>query len=192
MSDWFFPSDATLLPILLTALGVYVVLIMLTRLFGLRSFSKMSSFDFAMTVAIGSLVAGTLMTKNPPLLQGLIALAAVYVLQQSLAWLRVRSHAVQRLVDNEPLLLMVGHHYLEDNLRKARITEDDIRSKLRAANVRNFDQVRAVVFESTGDVNVIHGDGPPFEMEVFADVRDREELLDNDVEGLKANRRDRS
>lgn len=47
---------------------------------------------------------------------------------------------------------------LHDNMRKARVTESDLWSKLREANVLNLNQVRAVVFEATGDISVLHGD----------------------------------
>ncbi len=51
---------------------------------------------------------------------------------------------------------MDGPTIIEDNLLKARVTKGDLRSKLREANVLDLSQVRAVVFETTGDVVVLH------------------------------------
>ncbi len=64
-------------------------------------------------------------------------------------------------MDNSPLLLMDGSTVIEDNLRKARVTRGDLRSKLREANITRLSQVKAVVFETTGDISVLHesGDG---------------------------------
>ena len=62
------------------------------------------------------------------------------------------------MVDNSPLMLMDGKNILHKNLKKAKVTEGDLRSKLREANVLNLSQVRAVVFEATGDISVIHSD----------------------------------
>lgn len=62
-------------------------------------------------------------------------------------------------MDNSPLLLMDGPTVIEDNLRKARVTRGDLRSKLREANVTRLSQVRAVVFETTGDISVLHEKG---------------------------------
>jgi uncharacterized membrane protein YcaP (DUF421 family) len=89
------------------------------------------------------------------LLQGIIGLAAVYILQVLVAILR-KLEIVQKLIDNKPLLLMDGEEILQENLKKARITESDLRSKLREANVLEHSQVRAVIFESTGDIAVLH------------------------------------
>ncbi len=70
--------------------------------------------------------------------------------------LRKRVPGVTALVDNAPLLLMDGTEVLSDNLRRANMTEADLRAKLREANVTRLEQVRAVVMESTGDVSVLH------------------------------------
>lgn len=55
--------------IVLSTIGIYVAIIIFTRINGLRTFSKMSSFDFAVTVAIGSVIASTAATKGPSLLE---------------------------------------------------------------------------------------------------------------------------
>jgi uncharacterized membrane protein YcaP (DUF421 family) len=154
MSEWFISPLNTLWAIFLTALGIYISLILFTRLAGKRSFSKMSSFDFAMTVAVGSLIATTVLSKSTSLIQGIAGLASLYILQVLVAIMR-RFEWVKDLVDNKPLLLMDGSRILYENLRKARISEGDLRNKLREANVVSLDQVKAVVFETTGDVSVL-------------------------------------
>ena len=155
MIKWFEASTTSIIAIVLTAIGIYIATILFTRLAGKRSFSKMSSFDFAMTVAIGSIIATTVLSKSVSLLQGIVGLAAVYVLQILVAMVR-RFKIVQKIIDNEPLLLMDGEEILHNNLRKARVTEADLRSKLREANVLELSQIRAVIFECTGDIAVLH------------------------------------
>ena len=176
LSEWFDTAPIGILAVILSATGVYLIVITLTRLSGLRSFSKMSSFDFVMTVAIGSIVASTVLLKDPPLLRAAFALAAVFGLQYGIAWLRERSSDFSGLVDNEPLLLMDGADVLEENLRKARVTKDDLRAKLREANVLDPSEVRAVVLETTGDISVLHGDpdGTPLNPDLLRNVRGAE------------------
>jgi len=53
---------------------------------------------------------------------------------------------------------------------RSRVTEDDVRAKLREANVFNYHEVEAVVLETTGDVSVLHG-GSNFDNDLLADVR---------------------
>lgn len=142
--------------VIISSVGIYASVIGFTRLSGLRSFSKMSSFDFTMTVAVGSLIATTILTENPPLLQAIVALGALYILQIVIAKLRGISSIISNLVDNQPTLLMKGPHMLDDNLKATKVTRDDLRAKLREANVTNLHHVQAVVLETTGDISVLH------------------------------------
>lgn len=158
MMDWTWISHTAgeMLPFFLSALGMYVALIVFTRLSGLRSFSKISSFDFATTVAFGSVLASVVLSSKPPLLQAVGALGAIYLLQHVVSRLRLYSPVVSQVVDNTPILIMDGSTILHENLSKAGVTEADLRAKLREANVTRWDQVHAVVAESTGDVSVLH------------------------------------
>jgi uncharacterized membrane protein YcaP (DUF421 family) len=164
--------------VLLSVVVLYAALIGLTRLMGLRSFAKMSAFDFANTVAIGSLFGTAIATTDPSVAVALVAFAGLYTTQKVVAMVRKRTRAVERLVDNEPLLLMDGPEILHENLRRANVTEDDLRAKLREANVLTWDQVRAVVLETTGGISVLHTDDPDtrLEPELLENVRGAERL----------------
>lgn len=172
MTSWLTTSLGAAAMVVATALGIYASVLILTRIAGLRSFAKISGFDFAMTVAIGSLIASAIITPDPPLLQAAVGLAAIYGLQISVAIFRQRSAAVRGIVDNAPLLLMDGSRVLHDNLREARITEADLRAKLREANVLRMEEIRAVVMETTGTISVLHGDpdGPGLEPDLLEGV----------------------
>lgn len=156
MEKWFKFSSDGFFAIILTAIGIYIALVILTRISGKRSFSKMSSFDFAMTVAIGSVLATVILSKSVSLQHGITALTIIYTLQLSVAALR-RFKPVRRLMDNKPTLLMQNGKIIEGSLKKCKVTESDLKAKLREANVIQLSEVKAVVFESTGDISVLHG-----------------------------------
>lgn len=164
--SWITSSWEAALMTVVTAAGVYAAVILLTRAGGLRSFSKMSSFDFAVTVAIGSMIASTVLTRDPPLLRSAVGLGALYALQLGLARLRVAWNPVRRIVDNQPVLLMEHGQFHDAALTAVRVTRADIVAKLREANVLRLRDARAVVMESTGDISVLHtSDADPMEVE---------------------------
>jgi uncharacterized membrane protein YcaP (DUF421 family) len=176
MIDWTWiraEGDAALM-VVLSAVALYGLLILYTRLVGLRSFSKMSGFDFAITVAVGSVLASVTLWQKPTLWEGAVALGALFGLQFVVGNLRKRIPGVTTAIDNAPLLLMDGPEVRSDNLRRANMTEADLRAKLREANVTQLEQVRAVVMESTGDVSVLHAppDAPALDDGLLADVED--------------------
>lgn len=162
---WINTTWTDILMVIISSISIYISVIVFTRLSGLRSFSKMSSFDFAMTIAVGSLITTTVLTANPPLFLAMVALAIIYILQIIVAKLRGISSFIDNLVDNQPVLLMRGTEILDNNMKSTKITYDDLRSKLREANVSQLSQVKAVVLETTGDISVLHNDDPDHELE---------------------------
>ncbi len=159
--------------VLVSAPLVYASVIALSRLAGARSLAKMSTFDFAATVAVGSTVASTA-TGNVPLSVGVLALAFLFGLQYAIASLRRRG-LLYGLVDNRPVPLMAGPQILEANLQHARVSREERWGQLRLAGVRHRQQVHAVVLETSGDVSVIRT-GEPLDDQLLDGVRGAEAL----------------
>lgn len=150
--------DVILRGLILTALGMTWVVI-LVRINGLRSFSKMTNFDFVMTVAVGSLLAGASQSTTwTAFAQTFTAMAALFLVQYLTARLRKFSDTFESLMQNRPVLLMRDGKMIEESLVATRVARDDVIAKLREANVLNFSEVRAVVLETTGDISVLHGE----------------------------------
>jgi len=171
--SWISTSWSSVLMVIISAAVVYLTTIILTRISGLRSFSKMSGFDFAVTVAIGAIIGSTILSEDPPLAQAIAALGILYLFQKVVATFRGSSTIMSGLVDNKPLLLMKGTTVLDDNLKKAKVTSADLRAKLREANITQVRQVKAVVMETTGDISVMHHKDEAHELdnELLLEVR---------------------
>ncbi len=149
--------DAIFRGCVLAALAIVWVVI-LVRVNGLRSFSKMTSFDFVMTVAMGSLVASASQSTTwITFLQSLASMAALFVVQFSAAFARKSSKKLKRIMQNEPIILMRDGMIFDNALAQTRVSKDDLIAKLREANVCDFSSVHAVILETTGDISVLHG-----------------------------------
>jgi uncharacterized membrane protein YcaP (DUF421 family) len=149
-------TDGLIQPILAIAL-TYAAVILLSRMRGLRSFASISGFDFAATIATGSLIASAAV-GGTPLWSGVAALAGLFAAQAFVAWSRQRGWG-QALFDNRPLLLMDGDRVLTENLRRAGLVEADLAAQLRLAGARSREEVSAVVLETSGKVSVVLGEG---------------------------------
>ena len=146
---WF----GSILSVIFLTLLVYVAVIIATRVNGLRTFSTMTSFDFAITIGIAGTIT-TVALGNAGFFQGLAALLTLVAAQRVTANLRF-SAVNGRAIDNDPVLLMAGPDFIRENLRAARVTESDVRRALRSEGVLDYSQVEAVVFEPTGDMSVL-------------------------------------
>lgn len=152
------PSLDLLMRVVILGPLALIWITLVVRLTGLRSFSKMTAFDFITTIATGSLLANAAgASRWPEFILSNGAVAALLAMQALIAFLRIRSVRWMRFIENEPILLMENGIVNSANMRKARVTEDDLLAKLRAANVLRFSDVRAVVLETTGDISVLHG-----------------------------------
>jgi len=154
--SWLYSDWKTLFSTLCSTVLIYLAVIIFTRINGLRTFAKMSSFDFAITIAIGSLIGSTMLSEGQSVTNGTFGLGLLIGLQAIVAFARKRSTFLENLISNKPVLLMKGSQIHYDTLTAYRITESDLLAKLREANVTQFDQVLAAILETTGDISVLH------------------------------------
>ncbi len=156
--EWLYSKQDPLYETLIASLLLFTVIIVLTRIGGLRSFAKFTVYDFAFTVAIGSLLSSVL-TSNTSVVHGSVAIAGLLAIKLIFSFLQRKSPFLNKIISNDPLLLMDGNIILHKNLKAARIQESQLIAKLREANVLNYNQVYAVVLETTGDISVLHTSG---------------------------------
>ncbi len=149
--------DTVMRALILSSLAVFCV-VAVVRVVGLRAFSKMTAFDFVVTVAVGSLLASA--SQAPSLsefVQPTIAIASLLGVQYVVARLRRSPETFEAIVQNSPVLLMQDGEILHQALAATRVEEDDLIAKLREPNVRDFTEVSAVVLETTGNISVLTG-----------------------------------
>lgn len=158
---------------ILTAIGILYV-IALTRIVGLRSFSKMTNFDFVITVASGTVLAGMgRATDWQGFTQAAIVMFALFAVQLAIARIRKRSDTFEETIQNDPVLLMIDGRFCQKAMDETRVARSDIIAKLREANVMSYDEVCAVILETTGDISVMHGEGlDPAILEGVRDLRE--------------------
>ncbi len=157
----FFADNSTLDLILrglvLGPLGI-VWITAVARVVGLRTFSKVTAFDFVATIASGSLLAqAASATDWRQFAQTALAMASVLSFQRLIAALRIRSHKFRKTIENEPILLMTRGTFHYDAMADVRVTEADMWAKLRQANITNKEDVEAMILETTGDFSILHG-----------------------------------
>lgn len=155
MDNIFLDTPDDILRTLLVGVLAYVGLVLLLRISGKRTLSKMNAFDLIVTVALGSTLATILLSKDVALAEGMTAFALLIFLQYAVTWTSVRVRWVRRLVTGEPALLLHAGTLLPMAMRAARVTEDEIRAAVRQAGLPALAQVEAVVLETDGTMSVI-------------------------------------
>ncbi|WP_141327266.1 DUF421 domain-containing protein [Myxococcus sp. AB025B] len=149
--------------VLLVGGAAYVALVLMLRLSGPRTLSKLNAFDLVVTVALGSTLATVLLSSDVSLAEGLLAFAVLIGLQFLVTWTSVRWRGFNKLVKSEPVMLVHQGRLLPLAMRRARVVEDEVRSVLREQGVARLEEVEAVVLETDGSMSVIRQHDAPSE-----------------------------
>lgn len=159
----WFDSWSDLVPVVLVGASAYVLLVAVVRIAGKRSLSQLNAFDFVVTVALGSILASTLLNADIALAEGVTALALLLGLQYVLTTVSVRWPRVRDAITASPALLLADGKIQYETLRRQRLTESELRQAVRASGSGDLTQIKAVVLESDGTFSVItdsqYGDG---------------------------------
>ena len=151
----FFNDWSTLVEILTTTLVVYLILILLLRITGKRTTSKMNSFDWIVTVALGSMVSTVILVDEVPLVEGVLGIFALVLLQYLLTLTASRFPRFQSIVKATPRLLFYRGEFNHDAMRHERITKEEILSTVRQQGYLSLDQVHAIVMETNADLSIL-------------------------------------
>ena len=157
MDGIFFNGWFPMLRTVLVGILSYAALILFLRFSGKRTLAKMNAFDLIVTVSMGSTLATIILSADVSLAQGVLALALLVALQFAITWSSVRWGWVRRAMTGEPSLLLFRGQYLQAALRRARVTEEEVRAAVRSSGLQAMEDVEAVVLETDGSFSVIEG-----------------------------------
>ena len=153
--DYFFLNWSELGRTVLIGISAYLILVLLLRISGKRTLTKLNAFDLVVTVAFGSTLASTIMSKSTALAEGATAFAVLIILQFGITFLSVRFRAFSHLIKAEPRLLLLDGQFLDDALKSERVTRGEVRSAARSSGAASLSDVHAVVLETDGSLAVI-------------------------------------
>lgn len=151
----FFDTWTSLGRVILVGTLAYAGLVLMLRVSGKRTLSKMNAFDLIVTVALGSTLATVLLNRSVPLVEGLAAFALLIGLQFVITWMSVRSERVQDLVKARPTVLVSRGQPLPDAMRRQRVTMEEVRASMRQSGQADLGGHVTVVLETDGSLSVL-------------------------------------
>lgn len=167
----FFDGWFDLLRIVVVGVLGYAGLIIMLRVTGKRTLSKMNAFDLVVTVSLGSTLASAVLSADVSLSEALLAFAVLGGLQYVIAFASIRSSRIRSLVAADPALLAWQGRLLHDTMRRERVSEEDIATALRASGKVSLHQAQAVILETDGSFSVIDPpQGTPGALDALSDV----------------------
>lgn len=151
----FFDGWENIYRVAVVGLLAYFGLVVMLRVSGNRTLSKMNSFDLVVTVAFGSTLSTILVSKDVSLAVGLAALALLIALQLAITWCAVRSPLISDIVKTAPTMLVLDGRLREDAMKRARVTHDEVLAAVRQQGHGSLENIDAVILEADGSLSVI-------------------------------------
>ena len=152
-NDRRFWGDTLILSYIRTIL-LYLLLIAVVRLMGKRQIGQMEPAEFVVTMLVANLAAIPMQDGGIPLYSGLIPIVTVLGVELVLSALSMKSVRLRKLLCGKPVILVENGNILQKNLRKTRITLDELTGHLREKDVLDLQSVQYAILETNGNLSV--------------------------------------
>ncbi|MBY0123782.1 DUF421 domain-containing protein [Bacillus sp. S/N-304-OC-R1] len=134
---------------------LYILALFLSRKIGTKLISKMTFFDFVMSVSMGSIVANAIIDKEFATLSATTALILLAILTIFTGYLSLKNIRLRKLFNSEPITLVENGTIVDENMKKIKLTISELKMKLREKNVFNVADVEFALMETDGNVSVL-------------------------------------
>ncbi len=151
-------ADALATPlweVILRGSAVYLAVAAMVRLIPKRQTGNLSPNDLIALVIVGGVAGGGLLGESHGLLDVLAVVAVVLAWDYAFNLAEYYFPRFRRVAQDSPTLLVLNGKILEPNLRKEKLTEQELRASLRKQGVLELENVRVAVLETDGQVSVV-------------------------------------
>ena len=141
--------------VILRTLSAVVVLFLLTKILGKRQVSQLSLFEYITGITIGSMAAYVSLEIDGSWHLGIISLCVWGVVSLGIEYLQLKSKKIRDMTDGKATVLIRHGKVLEEQLKKEKLTIDELLEQLRKKNVFQVADVEFAVMEPSGDISVL-------------------------------------
>ncbi|WNS45464.1 DUF421 domain-containing protein [Paenibacillus sp. MMS20-IR301] len=143
------------LEVIVRTISAVFMLFFLTKILGKRQVSQLSFFEYITGITIGNLAAYVSLDTDKTWHLGLIALIVWGAFSLGIEYLQIKSKKARDFIDFKSTVLIRNGKILEDNLKKEKLTTDELLEELRKKDVFKVADVEFAIMESDGAVNVL-------------------------------------
>jgi uncharacterized membrane protein YcaP (DUF421 family) len=141
--------------IVLRAAAVFVVIYVLMRVLGRRELSSMEPFDLIILVVIADLVQQGVTQQDYSVTGAVLAIGTIGLLVLLTSYLSFRFPATRPVLNGRPVVLVEAGEPIEDNMRRERITREELAAQARLQGIDSLARIQWAVLETSGQVSFI-------------------------------------
>lgn len=144
--------------IVLRAVVLYAFIIFLMRVMGRRELSSMTPFDLVLLIILGDAIQQGLTQDDYSVTGAVLAVATMATLQVLTSYLSFRSARARKVLEGEPIVLVDHGEVVQKNLKRERITEDEVAEEMRQQQIASLEKIDWAILESNGSMSFITRD----------------------------------
>jgi len=141
--------------LVLRAVALYVFVLLLTRVVGRRELASLAPFDLILLIVLGDALQQGLTQDDYSVTGAIIVVGTLALLQVATSWVGYRFPRVRPVLDGEPLIVVEDGKPIDRNLKRERLTVEEIAESARLHDIGSLDQVRWAVLERNGELSFI-------------------------------------
>ena len=141
--------------LVLRTTAIFLFIFFMTRIIGRRELGSLEPFDLILLVVIGDLVQQGVTQDDYSVTGAFIVLATLALLTVATSYVHFRFRPLRRVLEGEPVVLIENGRPIERNLRRERLTIEELAESARLQQVESLEDVRLAVLETNGSISVI-------------------------------------
>jgi uncharacterized membrane protein YcaP (DUF421 family) len=141
--------------LVIRATVVFFFIFLVTRIVGRRQLSSLEPFDLIMLVVIGDLVQQAITQSDNSVTGALIVIATIALLSVFVAWVAFRFKRARLVTDGEPIIIVQDGKPIERNLRRERLTVEEVEEEARRQQIDSIEKIRWAILETNGQISCI-------------------------------------
>jgi uncharacterized membrane protein YcaP (DUF421 family) len=141
--------------IALRAAVLYFFLVLVTRVVGRRELSTLSPFDLILLIVLGDAIQQGLTQDDYSVTGAVIAVSTIAALQVATSYISFRSKKARVVLEGRPIVIMQDGRVIEKNLRRERMTPEELAEEMRLQQIASFDDVQWAIIEPSGSISFI-------------------------------------
>ena len=137
------------------AVTLFFFVFLITRVIGRRELSSMEPFDLILLIVMGDAIQQGLTQDDYSVTGALIVIGTFAILQVLISYLSYRFPRLRPALDGEPLVIVQDGKAIEKNMKRERITLEEVMVVARQQQVATLDDIAWAVLETSGKVSII-------------------------------------
>jgi uncharacterized membrane protein YcaP (DUF421 family) len=141
--------------IALRAVFLYVFIVVVMRVIGRRELSSLTAVDLVLLIVLGDAIQQGLTQDDYSVTGAVIAVATISAVQVASSYVAFRSKRARKVIEGEPIVVIQDGTVLQNNLKRERLTEDDVAEEMRMQQIGSFDEVQWAILETNGQISFV-------------------------------------